>query len=167
MVYVKYCIRVKHNILLELITMNWTLKHVPVKGQIVEKHAKAEASSTSYQDIETEVEGQMEKMAIKKLIATTVNSREMGQKRRDEGKTTSSQMHTATQESQRSDRSTSEGGGRDKLKKVDGDFPICMRHKRDNTDDNTRKKRRFERKRRSKTQALQRRWRCAIVSEKN
>ena len=48
-------------------------------------------------------------------------------------------MHTATQENQRSDRSTSEGGGRDKLKKVDGDFPTCMRHERDNNDDNTRK----------------------------
>ena len=40
------------------------------------------------------------KMAIKKLIATTVSSREMEQKRRGEGKTTSSQMHTATQENQ-------------------------------------------------------------------
>ena len=78
-------------------------------------------------------------MAIKKLIATTVSSRETGQKRRNEGKTTSSQMHTATQENQRSDRGTSEGGGRDKLKKVDGDVPECMRHKKDNNDDSTRK----------------------------
>ena len=72
------------------------------------------------------------KMAIKKIIATIVSSREMGQKRRDEGKTTSSQMHTATQENQRSDRSTSEGGGSDKLKKNDGHFPTCMRHQEDN-----------------------------------
>ena len=35
--YVKYCIHVKHNILLHLISMNWTLKHVSVKGQIVVK----------------------------------------------------------------------------------------------------------------------------------
>ena len=49
-------------------------------------------------------------------------------------------MHTATQENQRSDRSTSEGGGRDKLKEVDGDSPTCMRDKRDNNVDNTRKK---------------------------
>ena len=48
-------------------------------------------------------------------------------------------MHTATQENQRSDRGTSEGGGRDKLKKVDGDFPACMTQKTDNNDDNTRK----------------------------
>ena len=73
------------------------------------------------------------KMAIKKFIATTVSSREMGQKRRDEGKTTSSQMHIATQENQRSERSTSGGDGRDKLKNVDGDFPTCMRHKKKTT----------------------------------
>ena len=48
-------------------------------------------------------------------------------------------MHTATQENQRSDRGTSEGGGRDKLKTVDGDFPACMRHKKDNNDDNREK----------------------------
>ena len=49
------------------------------------------------------------------------------------------QMHTATQENQRSDRSTSEGGGRDKFKNIEGDFPTCMRQKNDNNDDNTRK----------------------------
>ena len=54
-------------------------------------------------------------MANKKHIATTVSSRETGQRRRGEGKTTSSQMHTATQENQESDRGTSEGGGREKL----------------------------------------------------
>ena len=38
-----------------------------------------------------------------------------GTKSKREGKTTSSLMHTAPQENQRSDRGTSEGGGRDKL----------------------------------------------------
>ena len=69
-------------------------------------------------------------MAIKKLIATTVSSRENGLKRREEGKTMSSQMQTATQGNQQTNRSTSEGGGRDKLKHVDGDFPACMRLKK-------------------------------------
>ena len=50
-------------------------------------------------------------------------------------------------------------------KKVDGDFPKNVRHKRDDNDDN--KKRRLERKRRRKTQTLHRRWRCVTVSEKN
>ena len=48
-------------------------------------------------------------------------------------------MHTATQENQSSDRGTSEGGGREKLKKVHGDFPACMRRKKDNHDDKTKK----------------------------
>ena len=47
-------------------------------------------------------------------------------------------MHIATQENQRSDRSTSEGGDRNKLKKVDGDFPACMRHQKVNNDDKTK-----------------------------
>ena len=52
----------KHNILLDLISMNWTLNHVSVKGQIVVK--TCQSGSFKYiknQDIETEVEGQMEK----------------------------------------------------------------------------------------------------------
>ena len=82
----------------------------------------------------------MEKWQSKKLIATTVSSRERGLKRREEGRTTSSQRQTATQGNQQSNRSTSEGGGRDKLKKVDLDyFPSCMRFKEDSSDDHTRK----------------------------
>ena len=37
MVYVKYCIHVKHNVPLDSTTTNWTLKHKAVKGQIVVK----------------------------------------------------------------------------------------------------------------------------------
>ena len=40
LVYVKYCIHVKHNIPLDLITTNCTLEHVSVKGQIVVKMSK-------------------------------------------------------------------------------------------------------------------------------
>ena len=61
-VYVKYCIHVKHNILLDLICTNWTLKHVSVKGQIVVRTCHSgNLKYIKYQDIETEVEGQMEK----------------------------------------------------------------------------------------------------------
>ena len=56
--YVKYCIHTRHNIPLSLISLNWTAKHVSVKGQIVVKTC------------------QSAKMADKKLIATTVSSRE-------------------------------------------------------------------------------------------
>ena len=48
-------------------------------------------------------------------------------------------MQTATQGNQQSNRSTSEGGGRDKLKKVDECFPACMRLEKDRNDDHTRK----------------------------
>ena len=61
MVYVKYCIHVKHNIHIDLITTNWTLKHVSLKGQIVVKTCQSGNLKNKYQDIETEVEGQMEK----------------------------------------------------------------------------------------------------------
>ena len=47
MVYVKYCIHVKHNIPLDSTTSNWTLKHVSVKGQIVVKTCQSGTLSTS------------------------------------------------------------------------------------------------------------------------
>ena len=40
----------------------------------------------------------------------------------------SSQKKTTSQRTHSNERCTSEGGGRDKLKKVDGDFPTCMRN---------------------------------------
>ena len=47
--------------------MNWTLKHVSVKGQIVVKICQSGSLKyIKYQDIETEVEGQMEKWQSKK-----------------------------------------------------------------------------------------------------
>ena len=66
-------------------------------------------------------------MAVKKIIATTVSSREKGMRRREEGWTMSIQKTISLQRNQNNERCTSEGGGRDKLMKVDGDFPTCMR----------------------------------------
>ena len=77
-----------------------------------------------------------------------MSSRETGQRRRDEGKTTKSEIHTATQENQGSDRGTSDGGGKQKLKKVDGDFPACMRRENNKNENKNEKKRGSERKRR-------------------
>ena len=37
MEYVKYCIHMKHNVPLESITTNWTMKYVSINGQIVVK----------------------------------------------------------------------------------------------------------------------------------
>ena len=91
-------------------------------------------------------------MAVKKLIATTVSSREKGMRRREEGWTMSSQKTISLQRNHNNERCTSEGGGRDKLMKVDGDFPTCMRKSRNNNEDET-KNGRPERKRRRTTQA--------------
>ena len=51
----------------------------------------------------------------------------------------SSQRQTATQGIQQTNRNTSEGCGRDKLKNVDGDFPACMRLKMGSIEDNAKK----------------------------
>ena len=64
--YVKYCIHTRHNILLSLISLNWTSKHVSVKGQIVVKTCQSGSLKFSkYQDVEDEVEEQMQKWQTK------------------------------------------------------------------------------------------------------
>ena len=70
-------------------------------------------------------------MANKKLIATTVNSREKGIRRREEGGTTSSQQSISLQRNQ--------GEGRDKLMNVDDDSPTCVKNSRNNNDDETKR----------------------------
>ena len=66
MEYVKYCTHVKHNILLKSMSLNWTLNHVSVKGQIVVKTCQSGSlKHIKYQDIELEVEDQMEQWQSK------------------------------------------------------------------------------------------------------
>ena len=68
MEYVKYCIHVKHNLPLDSITTKWRLKHISVKGQIVVKTCQSgNLKYIKYQDIETQVEGHMEKWQSKNL----------------------------------------------------------------------------------------------------
>ena len=126
MVYVKCCIHVKLNIPLDSMTTNWTLKHISVKGQTVVKTCQSgNLKYIKYQDTETVVEGQDGKMAIKKIIATTVSSRERGQnEEKKEGLRVvkCKQRHRETNEA--TEAQVKEA---DKLKKVDGDFPTCMR----------------------------------------
>ena len=62
-------------------------------------------------------------MAGTKLVA----SREVGLKRREERKTMRSQDYTETHKDQRDDKGTGNGGGRQKLKHVDGGW--CKRRK--------------------------------------
>ena len=131
MEYVKYCIHMRHNVPLESISATWTMKDVSIKGQIIVKTVQSgNLKYIKYQDVEAEVEEEMQKMAVKKLVATSVSSREKGMKRREEGGTMSRQKTNKIQRNDRNERCTSEGGS-DKLKKADGDFPICMMKKRD------------------------------------
>ena len=63
---VKFCIHTRHNIPLSLISLNWTSKHVSVKGQIVVKTCQSGSLKFSkYQDVEDEVEEQMQKWQTK------------------------------------------------------------------------------------------------------
>ena len=58
--------RRRKNVPLESITPNWTLKHVSVKVQIVVKKCQSGSLKyIKYEDIETDVEGQMEKWQSK------------------------------------------------------------------------------------------------------
>ena len=62
MVYVKYCIHMKHNVALESITTNWTVKYVSIKGQVVVKTVQSgNLNYIKYQDVESEVEEHMQK----------------------------------------------------------------------------------------------------------
>ena len=77
-----------HNKRLGYVKLNWTAKHLSVKGQIVVKTCQGGSLKfIKYQDVEDEVEEQMQKWQRKKLIATTVSSREKGIRRREEGGT--------------------------------------------------------------------------------
>ena len=83
------------------ISLNWTTKHVSVKGQIVVKTCQdGSLKFSKYQDVEDEVDELMQKWETKKFIATTVSSREKGIRRRDEGETTSSQRKISAQGNQ-------------------------------------------------------------------
>ena len=77
-------------------------------------------------------------MVGKKLVATTVSSREVGLKRREERKTMSSRVYTETHKDPRDDKRKGDGGGRHKLRHVDGDFPCCMRRTSEDNEANMR-----------------------------
>ena len=64
--YVKFCTHMRHNILLNSISLSGTSKHVSVKGLIVVKTCQSGSLKyIKYQDIESEVEDQMEKWQAK------------------------------------------------------------------------------------------------------
>ena len=68
-------------------------------------------------------------MDAKKLVATTVGSRAVGIRRRMEGMTMRSQEESKTCKQHANTRVRGRGGGRQSLKHIDGDVPMCMRDK--------------------------------------
>ena len=70
-------------------------------------------------------------MADKKLIATTVSSREKGIRRREEGETTSSQRMISIQGNQEESRKN--------LMKAEDDSPTHTRNSRNANDDETKR----------------------------
>ena len=125
----------------------------------------------------------MQKWQTKKLIATTVSSREKGIRRREEGETTSSQTTISTQgnqdeskknqtkpedesptqkryrksdideEAKRLEDMRSKGGGRLKHCNVDGDVPLCLRKNERDDDSISKRKMREEMESGSSTQS--------------
>ena len=67
-------------------------------------------------------------MDDKKLVATTVSSREAGIRRRTEGMTTRSQKEIKACKEQENVNVRRRGGGSQGLKHIDGDVPLCIRN---------------------------------------
>ena len=89
--YIKYVINEKKGIELHWRQLNLRKESITINGQIV---AKIENSGLlryyKHEDVEDEVQKLMEKMVDKKVVATTVSSREVVLERRLETVTTSS-----------------------------------------------------------------------------
>ena len=78
-----YCIHEKHNIPLDSISTNWTLKHISVKGQLVVKTCQNETLTyIKYHDIKAEVEEQKEKLQSKKNRNDCEQSRDRPEKKK-------------------------------------------------------------------------------------
>ena len=67
-------------------------------------------------------------MDDKKLVATTVSSRAAGIRRRMNGMTMRTQKKLKTCKEQENESVRGRGGGRQGLKHIDGDVPMCMRN---------------------------------------
>ena len=70
-----------------------------------------------------------ELIPVKKLVATVVSNRDVGISRRKEGTTMSSRGEDIVHENQNHEYFDVKGGGRRRLRHVDGDFPSCNEKK--------------------------------------
>ena len=138
--YVKYCIHMRRNIPLTSISLNWTSKHVSVKGQIVVKTSQnGSLKYIKYQDIEPEVEDQMEKWQSKKTHRNDCEQSRDGpktQRLRKHYEKSNARQHKKIKKATEAQVKVAADK---KLKKVDGDFPACMRRENSNNENNTRR----------------------------
>ena len=93
--FVKFAINKNKGILLHHIRLSHEKKSVTINGQIIAKtDDNGMLKYNIYEDIDEDVQALMTKWLTKKLVATTVSSREKVLKRRNEELTTSSQEET-------------------------------------------------------------------------
>ena len=89
--YIKSSMHSKYKVPLAQIKLNRMTKRVSVNGQVVARTCEnGSLKYHKYHDIEKEVGVCTNEWLIKKLVPTTVSSRDVGIKRRSEGSTTSS-----------------------------------------------------------------------------
>ena len=75
-----------------------------------------------------------ELIPVKKLVATVVSNRDAGISRRKEGTTMSSRGEDIVHANQNHEYFDVKGGGRRRLRHVDGDFPSCNEKKHQEDD---------------------------------
>ena len=107
---------------------------------------------------------QQYKMVDWKLVATTVSSRIVGIRRRMEGMTMCSHDETKTHNEQNDERVKGRGGGRQSLKNIDGDVPMCVIKNKDwiEIEEDWKNE---SRGRRQTTLSSRRRWRTNVCAK--
>ena len=143
------------------ISLNRFSKHVSVHEQIVVRTCQKAAPSctTSIKILNWKLKNTWKNVWQQKNVGTTVSSREVGIKRREERNIMSSQKNTEIDKDQTDDKKTRNGGGRQKLKHVDGDFPWFKRRKSEDNEATTIEHEKSRGKRGSRQKL--RRWRSA------
>ena len=127
--YIKYTLNEKHDIPLAKITLNRASKHVSII--VVRTFANVPLKYSKFQDIEPEVEEYMDMWLTKKLVASTVSSRMMRQQGQSENHTMSSLEGARVNIGEEREQMEGQGGGRHRLRYIDGDVPRCIRHNDD------------------------------------
>ena len=126
---------------LNSISLNWTSKHVPVKGQIVKKNVKVDLSSissTKTLNLRSKIRW---KTGHQKTHRNDCEQSRDGTKRAGmKGRLRVVRYSRQHKEIKETTEVQVEGGGKQKLKQVDGDFPARMRRENNNNEKQNEKK---------------------------